>query len=286
MTDLQKRIVSYYDNTWLDYRVLWINKKDRALHFGYYDTFKESHSEALEKMNLVMADRVDINSSDFVLDAGCGQGGSALWLAKNIGCHVKGVTLVPHQASVANREAKERQIEDRAEFYVKDYAETGLPDQSFSVIWACESLCHSPSKKTFYDEAFRLLKPGGRLIVAEYIRHRRDYNKEDEAILQDWCSGWSMPDLDTWMEHQGHLKESGFTDIRHDDITEHVAPSLHRLFKMSKTLLRMGKFLNFTKIRNDIKHHNQLASMSQYEALTRNLWYYCIYSAAKPIIPS
>ena len=124
MTDLQKRIVSYYDNTWLDYRVLWINKKDRALHFGYYDTFKESHSEALEKMNQVMSGEVEINSSDIVLDAGCGQGGSALWLAKHIGCRVKGVTLVPHQAAVANREAKERQLKDKAQFFVQDYANT------------------------------------------------------------------------------------------------------------------------------------------------------------------
>ncbi|MEP7323276.1 MAG: methyltransferase domain-containing protein [Saprospiraceae bacterium] len=286
MTDLQKRIVSYYDNTWLDYRVLWINKKDRALHFGYYDTFKESHSEALEKMNQVMAGEVDIKPSDMLLDAGCGQGGSALWLAKHIGCTVKGVTLVPHQAAVANREANERGLNDKAQFSVQDYANTNFEDESFSVIWACESLCHAPSKKSFYDEAFRLLKPGGRLIVAEYIRYRRDYPTKDEAILQDWCSGWSMPDLDTWSEHQRHLIESGFTSINEKDITKHVTPSLHRLFRMSKTLLKMGKFLNFTKIRNDIKHHNQLASMSQYEALTKNLWYYCIYSAAKPIVPS
>ena len=189
MTELQKSIVSYYDNTWLEYRVLWINNKDRALHFGYYETFKESHSAALEKLNLVMAHKAAITADDLVLDAGCGQGGSALWLAKHIGASVTGITLVPHQMAVAVREAKKRALDDKAIFLVNDYCATQFPDQSFSVIWACESLCHAPSKNSFYTEAFRLLKPGVRIVVAEYIRHQRNLIPEDEAILNHWCSG-------------------------------------------------------------------------------------------------
>lgn len=286
MTDLQKSIVAYYDNTWLDYRVLWINKKDRALHFGYYETFKETHSEALIKLNQQMAQRAGISGSDNVLDAGCGQGGSSLWLAANIGCQVVGVTLVPHQQEVASREAKVRKLESRAQFFVKDYLETDFEDRRFTVIWACESLCHAPSKKKFYQEAFRMLAPGGRLIIAEYIRHDRNNTPEDEAIMQNWLNGWSMPDLDTWDEHVQSMQDAGFEQIHAEDVTVHVQPSLNGLYKMSKKLLGMGKILNFLKIRNDIMHHNQVASMSQYEALTKKLWYYCIYSASKPIYSS
>ncbi|MBK8278656.1 MAG: hypothetical protein IPK94_00350 [Saprospiraceae bacterium] len=54
---------------------------------------------------------------------------------------------------------------------------------------------------------------------------------------------------------------------------------------MSKSLLGLGKFLHFTKIRNDVMHGNQVASVAQFEALSRNLWYYCIYSATKPTVP-
>ena len=282
MTDLQKSIISYYDNTRFEYRVLWLNSKDRAVHFGYYDTFKETHSEALKKMNLVMAQKVAVDRKDHVLDAGCGQGGSAMWLAEHIGCSAFGVTLVPHQVEVATRVAKERKLEDKVKFFLKDYTDTGLPDQSFNVIWACESLCHCPEKKLFYKEAYRLLKPGGRLVIAEYIRHDRKNEPSDEGILQAWCSGWSMPDLDTWQEHRDHMSESGFVDIYNDDVTKHVLPSLNRLYRISKKLLLFGNFLNFIKIRNNVQHHNQLASLSQYDALSKNLWYYCICSAVKP----
>ncbi|MBK9735520.1 MAG: methyltransferase domain-containing protein [Saprospiraceae bacterium] len=143
---LQKNIISYYDSTRLDYRVLWANKKNRAIHFGYYDEKHASHSEALENMNRVMAREVGITSSDRVLDAGCGQGGSALWLAEKIGCYVVGVTLVPHQVEVARIEAKKRNLEGKLFFDIKDYSDTGLNDEDFSVILACESVCHSKIK--------------------------------------------------------------------------------------------------------------------------------------------
>lgn len=285
MTDLQRSIIAYYDATLLDYRAFWVSKRDLAFHFGYYDTSKESHSQALENMNRVMAGKADIGASDLVLDAGCGQGGSALWLASHIGCTIKGISLVPHQVEIANREAKARGLENKAQFYVQDYSNTGFPDESFTVIWACESLCHAPEKQAFYQEAFRLLKPGGRLVVAEYIRQGRNNAVQDENILQNWFSGWSMPDLDTWQEHWAHMEESGFTNIRHEDITGHVSPSLHRLFRMSKRLLRLGKFLHLVRIRNHIRHWNQLASICQYEALTKNLWNYYIYTASKPGLP-
>lgn len=285
MTDLQKSIISYYDNTRFDYRVLWLNKRDRAVHFGYYETFKETHSEALKKLNLILAQKVNISAADRVLDAGCGQGGSSLWIAENIGAQVTGITLVPHQVEIARREAEKRGLTDLVEFALKDYTQTACEDASMDVVWACESLCHAGQKKDFYHEAYRVLKPGGRLVIAEYIRRSRDLALEEEDILQTWCSGWSMPDLDTWEEHWRSMQEVGFTNIAPDDVTSHVSPSLSKLFKMSKSLLGLGKFLHFTKIRNDVMHGNQLASVAQFEALSRNLWYYCIYSATKPTVP-
>ncbi len=193
--------------------------------------------------------------------------------------------LVPHQVEIARREAESRALTSLVDFSIQDYTQTIFDDASFDVVWACESLCHAGRKKDFYREAYRLLKPGGRLVIAEYIRRGRNLAVEDEAILQTWCSGWSMPDLDTWDEHWSSMQEAGFTDIDPKDVTAHVSPSLNKLFKMSKSLLGLGKFLHFTKIRNDVMHGNQVASVAQFEALSRNLWYYCIYSATKPTVP-
>lgn len=279
---LRDKIVSYYDATWLEYRVLWINKRNRALHFGYFEEGINDHDEALVNMNSVLSKKINITPDDTVLDAGCGQGGSSMWLAENIGCNVVGITLVPHQVIKAQLESKQRCIDHKTSFYTKDYCNTDFPDASFSVVWACESICHSLHKDEFYKEAYRLLKPGGRLIVAEYIRNARNFVAEKEEILNQWCGGWSMPDLDTWNEHESNMLNTGFIDIDHQDVTVNMRPSLERLHLVSKKLLNFGKFLHFLRIRNKIKHGNHLASIRQYEALAQKLWYYSIFSARKP----
>jgi hypothetical protein len=62
-------IVGYYDETWLDYWVLWLNPDNLAVHFGYTDSTTRSHTDALKNMNRVLADRVQIQphprSSEF-----------------------------------------------------------------------------------------------------------------------------------------------------------------------------------------------------------------------------
>ncbi|MGH7749466.1 MAG: SAM-dependent methyltransferase, partial [Candidatus Dormibacteria bacterium] len=90
---LTDAIVGYYDETWLDYRILWLNPDNLAVHFGYTDQSTRSHTDALKNMNRVLADRVQIQSGERVLDAGCGVGGSSFWLAKERGAEVVGITL-------------------------------------------------------------------------------------------------------------------------------------------------------------------------------------------------
>src|SRR5215813_12507551 len=92
-------IIGYYDETWLDYRMLWLNPDNLAVHFGYTDSTTRSHTDALKNMNRVLADRVRIQPGERVLDAGCGVGGSSLWLARERGAEVVGITLAPSQVA-------------------------------------------------------------------------------------------------------------------------------------------------------------------------------------------
>jgi tocopherol O-methyltransferase len=90
-----------------------------------------------------------------------------------INVQVTGITLVPHQVKKAKKNARKSKVHDRVLFFEQDYTLTSFPDESFSLIWACESVCHAQEKINFYKEAYRLLKPGGSLIIAEYFRTAR-----------------------------------------------------------------------------------------------------------------
>ncbi|MEM6726614.1 MAG: methyltransferase domain-containing protein, partial [Bacteroidota bacterium] len=205
-----EKVIDYYDQTHFDYRVNWDNSDRPAVHFGYYDEQIRTHFPALQQMNAVLAKMANIQSTDRVLDAGCGRGGSCFWIAGEIGAQCVGISPVPSQIEECRALAVEQQIGEQVSFEVADYCAMPFPDHSFDVVWACESLCHSPTKDQFYKEAYRVLRPGGRLIIAEYIRTKRPHRKGQERLLAWWLRRWAIPDIDTKEEHQNHAEQAGF----------------------------------------------------------------------------
>ncbi|MFN2534314.1 MAG: methyltransferase domain-containing protein [Pseudonocardiaceae bacterium] len=280
---LTDAIVGYYDETWLDYRVLWLNPDNLAVHFGYTDENTRSHTDALKNMNRVLADRVQIEPGARVLDAGCGVGGSSLWLAQERGADVVGITLAARQVEKARSYAARRGLANRVHFEVADFTATPFPDASFDVVWAVESLCHAPHKAAFYQEAARVLRPGGRVVVADFVRAGRPLDPTGERLLHEWLSGWAVPDIDTHGEHTEHLAAAGFVDTRLDDVTAHTRPSLRRLYRMAYFTYPLALYGYVKGVRSAVQHGNVIASIRQYQALRHGAWFYSILSATKPL---
>ena len=274
-------VVAYYDQTWLDYRLFWLNHRTLSVHFGYTDATTHGHADALLHMNRVLADRAAIQPGTRVLDAGCGVGGSSMWLAQARGATVIGITPVASQVARARSFAATRKLGDQVAFEQADYTHTPLPDASFDVVWALESLCHAPDKAAFYREAARLLRPGGRLVIAEYIRAARPLSAPGEQLLHRWLDGWAIPDLDTRAEHLAHAAAAGLKDARIDDITAHTQPSLRRLYQLTRWAYPLAVTGRAVGIRSAIQHGNVIGSLCQYQALERGLWFYGMLSAHK-----
>ena len=153
-------IIDYYDNCEVDYRLLWRLDRCLAMHYGYWDETTEGVSDALIRENQVLAQRAGIAGDDRVLDAGCGVGGSAIWLAQEIGCRVTGITLSEHQVAQSRKNAEQRGVSALTDFRVGDFTATDFDEAAFDVVWAVEAVCHAENKRDFVDEAYRILAPG------------------------------------------------------------------------------------------------------------------------------
>lgn len=276
-----KDIINYYDCTRSDYRVAWDDSPMPAVHFGYYITNTEKHVDALMNTNKVLADRINIQPGEKVLDAGCGKGGSSFWLASNREVKAVGITPVLSQIEDCKAQAQLLNLTDKTTFVQADYCNTPFEDQSFNVVWACESLCHAKDKSKFYNEAFRLLRPGGRIIIAEYVRNDRPLQSDEEELLKSWLNSWAIDDIDTQSEHLAHASAAGFKHISIDDVTEHMDKSLNKLHNNSRKWLKLSRLLNLLKIRSNVQQQNMVASIIQYQALKKNLWHYAFISALK-----
>jgi len=272
-------IVRYYEQTWFDYRVVWLNKNNLALHYGYTDEHARSHGATLTNMNRAVAERAQIRHGERVLDAGCGIGGSSMWLAQERGAEVVGITLVSQQVEVAREHAARRGLTDRARFEVADYTRTSFPDDSFDVVWALESTCCVASKIEFYREAARVLRPGGRVVIADGFRKARPLDPTAEGLLQEWLPLWAVADIDTREEHLDNLAATGFTDVRIEDITANVLPSIRRLHRMAFWTYPIAVLSRLTGLRSQVQHGNVIGALRQYDALRHGAWYYGILTA-------
>ena len=273
-------IVDYYDNCEVDYRLLWRLERCLSLHYGYWDETTESVSEALIREIQVLSERAAISPEDQVLDAGCGVGGSSIWLAQEVGCSATGITLSAHQVEECRKNAENRGVVEKTDFKVADFTSTGFDDGSYDVVWAIELVCHAQDKRDFINEAFRVLKPGGRLILADFFAARDDFNAEEETLMNDWLSGWSVKALAYTPDFQKGLEDEGFTNINYQNATENVRPSSKELYEYSLVMKKMSETATFG--RNERQDGNVRAVHCQYPALEQGLWSYGIFLAYKP----
>jgi cyclopropane fatty-acyl-phospholipid synthase-like methyltransferase len=283
---LHQDIVRYYDESYWDYRTSWLNPDNLAIHYGYWDRTTRSHSDALVNMNRTLAEAAEIQPGARVLDAGCGVGGSAIWLGERLGAHVTGITLSASQARLAERNARRRGVNNLVDFQVMDFCHTSFPDRSFDVIWGIESVCHALDKREFLAEAFRLLRPGGLLVCADGYARKARYSAAEWRHIEICLNGWQIPNLSRPEEFQQSLRDTGFTGIRFTDATSNIMPSARRLRRIALWTYPMQKVMAWLRLRTAAQSGNFYTAMHQFHIFNEGLACYGIVVAEKPEVGS
>lgn len=277
-----ERIINYFDKNYQALRWMWTNSQSLALHFGYWDETTRTDFEAQLNTNRQLAIRAGLKPGQYVLDAGCGIGGSAVWLAENYGVRVLGVTLSGDQVRRATENASRRGVSERVKFSQQDYTKVDVANATFDVVFALESASCALNKHDFFAEAFRVLKPGGRLVLSDGFRRKRPFSDEDEALLKRFLWGWAIPDLATPEEYMVTMKEVGFEDVRFEDVSTRAEPSMHRLYQISRWSAPLARVLGVLRLMPPITVQCAEASYDQYVAYKRGLCGYEFMSARKP----
>lgn len=277
-----EEVQNYYDQTAIHYNYFWNLSESMALHYGIWRPETKSFAAALAQTNIELAAMAKIKSTDKVLDAGCGVGGSSIFLAKTIGCEVVGVTLSAKQAKQAAANAKQQGVEGLVNFYQKDYCNTEFEGERFDVIWGIECHLTESSKEKFVAEASRLLKPGGRIILAEYFQSQEKLSDKQFTLLQRWLNYESIADMVTLAHYKQWLNRHGFSNITATDITAEITPSAKRMY-FAALLGAIGtKGYNwFVKKASYFSRVHYKAQLAQYQSLKKKAWTYQIVLASK-----
>ncbi|HVO86338.1 MAG TPA: methyltransferase domain-containing protein, partial [Candidatus Binatia bacterium] len=275
-----KTIVKYYkkpESRWGYRHYLW-----GAKHFGFYPSKKADISEREAQVILqdMVAERLGLKKGQKVMDAGCGEGVVAVYLAKKYGVDVTGLTLVPFERTVAEKRAKDNLLTKETAFIVRDYTSTGFESNSFDAIYTTESLSHIPEPADALKEFYRLLKPGGRLALFEYtIAADEQFSKFEMEMLDLVIKESGMFGLKTIRHNTLTNKMSavGFKNVTQQNVTDNIKPSFRRLFKSAQGPYRLVSRLGIRKT-----FINTTASVEYYKMAQKDLIRYYIFSAAKP----
>lgn len=132
-------------------------------HAGIYEICKDDYPPMLTEL--------ERDSFDNALDVGCGTGPVIELLSKKYPeKHFVGLDITPAMIEVAQSKRL-----PNAEFIVGDAENLPFGDGGFDAVLCANSFHHYPNPGAFLREAYRVLRPGGKLIL-------RDYTSNDIAV--------------------------------------------------------------------------------------------------------
>lgn len=234
---MTENVETYYDETYKSYVRGWSSSH---FHMGIWDNGVKSHEDSLVRTVEEVANSLNLSSDDIVLDAGCGVGGSSVYLAQKYGCKVIGIANSHVLIDAANEKLKNFSNLDLS-FQYMDFNNTTFEDSTFTAIFGLESVSHSVDKEQFTKEAYRLLQPGGRLLISDGYLTTNDIDGEEKMMYDEFLDGWALPYLETPEKFQQIMTEIGFSKVTYEEITDDVAISLNRMYRNA----RFSRFLYY-----------------------------------------
>ncbi len=208
-------VAHHYDELDSVYRRFWGDH----LHHGYWRTGRESEREAVEALVDLVADRLAPEPGSKLCDIGCGYGASAERIAVTRQAEVTGVTLSEAQARVARLR---RPAAGAVSFVVGDWLENRLPDAGFDGAYAIESSEHMADKARFFAEAWRVLRPGGRLVVCAWLAREQPSAWEVRYLLEPICREGRLPGMGSRSDYQAMASAAAFEAAGFQDISARV----------------------------------------------------------------
>jgi tocopherol O-methyltransferase len=210
-------IRGHYDRLSVLYRAFW----GEHIHHGFWNgarTPKEAQIALIEKLAAV----AHVRHGSAVLDIGCGLGGSSLWLARNLGCSVLGLTISPVQLKMASRRAAKQRLAERVRFRLED-ANSLTYESAFDCVWIIECSEHIFDKAAFFRRAASALRPGGVLALCAWVRRDGELSPTENDLIARVCRGMLCPSLASIREYCEWMMKAGLSVQTAEDIATGVS---------------------------------------------------------------
>src|SRR5947209_14729216 len=170
--------------------------------FSFHGTFRKLRQRTI---NLAC-----IQPGEQVLDVGCGTGTLAMEVARLVGRAGRVAGVDPGTQQIARARAKAARRHVPIEFQIGVIEQLPFPDSTFDVVLSTLMMHHLPKslKRQGLAEIARVLKPGGRLVIADFTRKQERQGR----AARFHAGGSSMQEL------ADLLSDAGFSEVETEEM--------------------------------------------------------------------
>jgi ubiquinone/menaquinone biosynthesis C-methylase UbiE len=231
----QKRLADYYNYNTKRFLRWSTGKGELAMHRPIWAARVKTRRQANYYANALVLQSGEAVEAGSILDLGCGIGGTLLYLSESMDARYSGLTISSEQVHVGSQIVQKHNKQQQIRLFLGDFNDPNsfrlFPNQD--LIFAIESLIHTPDLKQVIGTISTHLRQGGRFVV---IDHFLSDERVSTPALTDLQQNWYAPRLATRDSIVSLCAHEGLVLLEEDELTPFI--------KMNPFMLLFGKILS------------------------------------------
>ncbi|MDD5039562.1 MAG: methyltransferase domain-containing protein [Patescibacteria group bacterium] len=204
----------YYDVITNSYRSFW----GEFFHPAIYENEHDDRVTALRKTHSRFIKDACLNPGDSFIDLGCGIGGLTCYVAQKCRCRGVGITISKYQIAQAKKLARVWQA-GSTEFRLLDIIAVEQLGEKFDAAFLVDVGCHLPDKALAMKKIAAVLKPGGRLVIADWLQKEHPNALERELLLEPFNRYWHFPSMESLAGYKKIIRKAGMRVVQAEDVS-------------------------------------------------------------------